>query len=132
MDLKKTFVLAPFVCLFAQSALAQDNGCVLDSSNLGKTIRICSAVINSDDKAQLAESYTVRCAAFALQGKPQIGIEDCNKAIALDQNLSSAYRNRGNAHAFLGDYDKAYTDLSKAIELNSKMPKPLAIVRLCC
>ena len=122
----KKFVLTLFVCLLTQSAVAQGEKCILDNSNLDNTIKMCNSVINSDNKTQLAEAYAVRCAAFALQGEPQIGIEDCNMAIELNPQLSDAYRFRGNTYVFLNEYDKAYDNLSKAIELNPQDAKALS------
>jgi hypothetical protein len=49
-------------------------------------------------------------------------IADCNKAIALNPNDSSAYEKRGLSEEHMGDIASAIADFNKAIELN---PDPI-------
>jgi tetratricopeptide (TPR) repeat protein len=60
-------------------------------------------------------------------------IRDCDKAVSLlkkNDELSSAYCNRGNAYFVKGNYDQAIRDYKKALELhsNSDAAKNLAVV----
>ena len=122
----KSFLTTLLLCfLVLKTAVAQQKGCVLDQADLEKTVRVCSDVIKSGNKDLVAAAYSVRCAAYTLQGKAQVGLEDCNIAIAGDSKLSDAYRNRGSTYGLLGNFDKAYSDLSKAIELNPQDTKAL-------
>ena len=45
-------------------------------------------------------------------------ISDFTKAISLDPNLESAYRDRGVAYSYSGDIDKALDDFNHALRLN--------------
>jgi len=49
-------------------------------------------------------------------------IADYTKAIRLDPNLASAYRDRGVAYSYSGDHDKALEDFNLAIRLNPNDP----------
>jgi tetratricopeptide (TPR) repeat protein len=47
-------------------------------------------------------------------------ILDCNEALKLNPNNTTAYNNRGGAYAMLKDYQTALADFDKAISIDSK------------
>ena len=53
-------------------------------------------------------------------GDYQGAIDDCTKAIKIDQNNADAWSNRGNAKNNLDDHQGAIDDFTKAIELEPK------------
>jgi len=55
-------------------------------------------------------------------------LEDYDKALKLNPNLSFAYYNRGNLKLKLKKYQRAIDDYSMAISWNPKWPKPITIV----
>jgi len=48
-----------------------------------------------------------------------LGIEDLDHALELNQDFAEAYRTRGGAYFFKGENDKAIEDYNHAIQLNS-------------
>ena len=50
----------------------------------------------------------------------QRAIQDFDSAIQLDPDDAIAYRNRGNAYYYLGQYTEAYADYAKACFLDSE------------
>jgi tetratricopeptide (TPR) repeat protein len=53
-------------------------------------------------------------------GGGEIGIEDLDRAVKIDPQLSVAYFKRRNAHLDLGELDRALSDYDKAIELDPR------------
>ena len=56
--------------------------------------------------------------AYVQLGKPDLAIEDFEKAIEIDPDVASAYVNLGQAYNILGDYAKALEAFNKAISLD--------------
>ena len=47
-----------------------------------------------------------------------LALQDFDKAIAINPQLEEGYRNRGIVLNFIGQYERAYRDFSKALELD--------------
>ena len=54
---------------------------------------------------------------MSVKNESDIAIEDCDKAIQLNPDLTDAYVVRGNAYRDKGKFDIAIMDYSKAIRL---------------
>jgi len=80
---------------------------------------ITGVVVFADAKTD-AESYLKEAKEqFSLGGD---AMQDVNKAIQLDPQLSGAYSFRGFLEMMSNEYQKAEQDFNKAIELNPKNP----------
>merc|ERR1719240_694231 len=58
--------------------------------------------------------YAKRAAFLLKLKRPCACISDCNAAIDINPDSAKAYRSRGKAHRYLGKWEEAHADLSKA------------------
>jgi len=58
--------------------------------------------------------YAKRADAFLKLKKPNAAVRDANTALELNPDSAKAFRVRGTAHRYLGEYEKAQKDLSAA------------------
>jgi len=63
-------------------------------------------------------AFVNRCVAYEDKGKPDLAVQDCSAAIALNPTDAVAYNDRGVAYEKTGNIDGALADYSKAIELD--------------
>jgi len=70
-------------------------------------------------------AYSVRGSAYVLLGRHKEAVADCSEAIRLNPRLGNPWMMRGGAYLNLArrgegedNYGRAFTDLSKAIEIN--------------
>jgi uncharacterized protein YjbI with pentapeptide repeats len=77
----------------------------------GFTVNACP-----DQKSRAVDSYHRGLAWFA-KGDNDHAIADYNEAIRLDPKFASAYKTRGRLFFYIGDFDKAASDLFRANEL---------------
>ena len=109
-----------FPWVFAQS----DSGwklCAPDSDTPElRAISDCTRLIddNALSKADLAQAYYRRGAAYLRKEDLSRAIADETKAIELDQKLSNAYVRRGAAYLAKRDFESAIANASKAIEID--------------
>ena len=64
------------------------------------------------------EYYYGRADMYMQLGHLQRAIQDYDKAIQLDPDLSSTYHDRAGAYYYLGQYQRAIQDYDKAIQLD--------------
>lgn len=58
-----------------------------------------------------------QCYAYNAQAQYELAINQCSKAIEIDENYSTAYSYRGYAYLHLNQYDQAIADFTKDIEI---------------
>ena len=56
--------------------------------------------------------YAKRADSYLKMKKPNAAIRDCDKALALNPDSAKALRVRGSAYRYLGEYEKAKSDLA--------------------
>ncbi|MCE5267190.1 MAG: tetratricopeptide repeat protein [Planctomycetaceae bacterium] len=83
---------------------------------LDKSVRHFSDAIAKNSKDVTA--ITARARVFAINGKCDQAMADCNEALRLDPKSSRAYASRGVAWAGKGEYEKAIADLSSALHVD--------------
>jgi tetratricopeptide (TPR) repeat protein len=74
-------------------------------------------------KEETAITLNSRAAAYNALRKHEDARQDLDRAIELDPNVASFYRNRGLALAALGEHEAALVDDLKAIELDPDSPR---------
>ena len=65
-----------------------------------------------------ASLWNYLCSTRILASKYKSAIDACNEALKLSTKYVIALGNRADAWSYLGDYDKAMTDINRAIALN--------------
>jgi tetratricopeptide (TPR) repeat protein len=80
-------------------------------------------LIRKDEKN--AWAWTMRAAAWALNGEPDQAIRDHTEAIRLDPKCVSAYYGRAGAWGDKQEWDKAIQDLDAAMRIDPKAATPL-------
>lgn len=81
--------------------------------------------------SNVEQYYTKRCVSYMSLDLYENAINDCTSALDIEpQGTSSAvnYNNRGGSYANLGQFQLAFDDFSKAIELESIELKPLTFL----
>ena len=68
-----------------------------------------------------ARYFSNRSIIHGRQGKFDLSVKDCNKAISLDPNYAEAYCNRAASHACAENYELAKKDFSKALKLKPNL-----------
>ena len=63
-------------------------------------------------------AYNNRADAYVSEGRYDLAIEDCIRAISITPNYASAYFTRGSAYRAKGDYSKAGADFKRYLEMN--------------
>lgn len=113
------------------AALLQRINVVDDGKQRGNTAfaekNFAQAVEHYTSAIQLAEDndqilrilYCNRAAAHKEVGKYREGVDDCTKAIALNNDFFKAYARRGRCHQLLGDHFAAVQDFKKALQYDS-------------
>jgi len=84
----------------------------LRGGNLEKAIHVHTEAMQNDGSTAIL--LAVRAALLLKQKRPCAAIRDCCAAIQLNPDILRAYRLRGIAHRKLGNFHKAYRDLSHA------------------
>jgi tetratricopeptide (TPR) repeat protein len=64
-----------------------------------------------------AEAYNGRGLAYYNDERPELALEDFDKAIELKPSFAESYANRAILHLESGDTEQAVADLKKAISL---------------
>jgi lipoprotein NlpI len=119
--------LFTFACAVASfAAAAQDSPESLDESlqrclaASGPTVVItasCSAAIDSNRLTPkgLAAALVVRASAFSDSDRPDLGLPDADRALAIDPSLLLAHSVRADLRAKLRDYQTAIDDLDAVL-----------------
>jgi tetratricopeptide (TPR) repeat protein len=76
------------------------------------------AVLRLIKNPKSAEEYESICHSYRRLEKTEEGITACTKAIELNANFYSAFRNRGNLYLNKENYDQAIKDFNKAIQIH--------------
>ncbi len=79
------------------------------------------ALSNTIDPDEAIEIYILRAGARINSQQPEIAIEDCLKAIELDQNHAIAYFQKGICNEMLGKKEDAIDDYEKALSLDPEL-----------
>lgn len=69
--------------------------------------------------------YLIRAEVYIKLHNPQKAIEDCNISISLNPNFGYSYTIRGTAKSNLEDFEGAYADFKKAVDLGDKEAVPV-------
>ena len=94
--------------------------------------RLSSCMLDSEAIAS-AVNANLEGWQHLVEGQTEVAIEDFTRAIALGQDLSVAYNNRGIAHEVLGQMVEAQADYSEAdrlAERDSELQQRLQSVRV--
>src|SRR5690242_10938843 len=76
------------------------------------------SMLGSDSKAAQAEALVKSCRTAFNNNDLKSALSDCNKAIALDPTVASAYALRGDVKDVGGDHHGALADYDMALKLN--------------
>ncbi|HET9343996.1 MAG TPA: tetratricopeptide repeat protein [Candidatus Eremiobacteraceae bacterium] len=79
---------------------------------------VASLMLGSDSGSAKAESLVKACRAAFNDNHLDTALADCNKAIALDPSIASAYAFRGDIKDVRGDHHGALADYNIALKLN--------------
>ena len=79
---------------------------------------VVSALLGSDSSAAKAESLVKACKTAFNNNYLKTALDDCDKAIALDPTIASAYAFRGDIKDVSGDHHGAIADYNIALKLN--------------
>jgi tetratricopeptide (TPR) repeat protein len=104
--------------MLGSTAMAEEQDrtwCYGENSNPDHTIAGCTALIKSG-RDLLATDYYNRGIAWRRKGDIDRSIADYTEAIRIDPNHTGAYKNRGRANFFAGNYDAAASDLARGVQ----------------
>lgn len=89
----------------------------LSSPQTARRLNYCIKAIGVNPRMSYA--LAIR-AGIRKNVKPQLRIEDCDRALAVSPKMALAFGNRGVAYFKIGDIRRAVNDLTKSIELDRK------------
>lgn len=87
----------------------------LSNQNYAEAINLFTQVLQ---KAPSPLVYAKRADAFVRQKKCIAAIRDCDKAIEMNPDSAKAFKTRGVAHRFLGNWEAANSDLAKGLAID--------------
>ena len=107
----------------AAGALAQQTAELLNQALRNRETGDYSSAITAFEKAvridpENASLWNYLCNTQILSGEYRAAIKACDQALRFSSKYVIALGNRADAWTYLGDYDKAMVDISRAIALN--------------
>jgi len=91
-------------------------------------VRGCTAYIENRNhgKAQLANAFNSRGAAYAAEEDWDRALSDYSTSIDLDPTVASTFYNRGLAYLHMADYERAIADFDQALERDPALAQALS------
>lgn len=101
-------------------SLYQNRGSIklMSQDYLGSSADLREALRLAPKSTNTSGIYSTLCLATQSLGDLSKAIEQCNKAIEIDQSNSDSYFNRGNIFLSKGEYENALNDYKRSVELN--------------
>ena len=81
-------------------------------------LMLAAAPAAAQSRADSAQSYVARGAAWFEKGEVERAISDYNLAIAFDPRSATAWLNRAIARSYKGDHEGALEDYARTLDLD--------------
>lgn len=111
-----SYALQVFGVVFATSATNQHDFAkkLLEAGKYSDALSHFQHAINNNPNNYL--TYFNRASVFITLNKPNLALDDLNKALELNVDFTSALIQRASLHVKMGNLDQAYTDYNKLLK----------------